>query len=203
MKIAVVGTGYVGLVSGTCFAETGNDVICVDNPKSIYLIDIISLVFSLGFSLGFSFAFSFFFSIGLVLVLLSSFIFWRLNNLNGMSVESGMQMNVYLCIWVVGKIRLFALALTWQPAFHARCIHMRASNLDLLIYLQSRLKVKQWKRWRRGWYIYIYYIFPERTRPRQCKDIKHKTDRWFKTVPYHQLKDWTILYGFLEFEGGY
>ncbi len=29
-KIAVVGTGYVGLVSGTCFAETGNDVICVD-----------------------------------------------------------------------------------------------------------------------------------------------------------------------------
>ncbi len=30
MKIAVVGTGYVGLVTGTCFAETGNDVICVD-----------------------------------------------------------------------------------------------------------------------------------------------------------------------------
>ena len=30
MKIAVVGTGYVGLVSGTCFAETGNDVICID-----------------------------------------------------------------------------------------------------------------------------------------------------------------------------
>jgi len=30
MKVAVVGTGYVGLVSGTCFAETGNDVICVD-----------------------------------------------------------------------------------------------------------------------------------------------------------------------------
>lgn len=30
MKIAVVGTGYVGLVSGTCFAETGNNVICVD-----------------------------------------------------------------------------------------------------------------------------------------------------------------------------
>lgn len=29
-KIAVVGTGYVGLVSGTCFAETGNQVICVD-----------------------------------------------------------------------------------------------------------------------------------------------------------------------------
>jgi len=30
MKIAVVGTGYVGLVTGTCFAESGNDVVCVD-----------------------------------------------------------------------------------------------------------------------------------------------------------------------------
>ncbi len=30
MKIAVVGTGYVGLVTGTCLAETGNDVCCVD-----------------------------------------------------------------------------------------------------------------------------------------------------------------------------
>jgi UDPglucose 6-dehydrogenase len=30
LKIAVVGTGYVGLVSGTCFAESGNKVICVD-----------------------------------------------------------------------------------------------------------------------------------------------------------------------------
>jgi len=30
MKIAVVGTGYVGLVTGTCLSETGNDVICVD-----------------------------------------------------------------------------------------------------------------------------------------------------------------------------
>lgn len=30
MKIAVVGTGYVGLVSGTCFSEAGNDVTCID-----------------------------------------------------------------------------------------------------------------------------------------------------------------------------
>jgi len=34
MKIAVVGTGYVGLVSGTCFAETGNHVTCVDIDES-------------------------------------------------------------------------------------------------------------------------------------------------------------------------
>jgi UDPglucose 6-dehydrogenase len=34
MKIAVIGTGYVGLVTGTCFAETGNDVICVDIDKN-------------------------------------------------------------------------------------------------------------------------------------------------------------------------
>src|SRR5262245_36025803 len=33
MKIAVVGTGYVGLVVGACLAETGNEVICVDKDK--------------------------------------------------------------------------------------------------------------------------------------------------------------------------
>ena len=33
MNIAVIGTGYVGLVSGTCYAESGNEVICVDIDK--------------------------------------------------------------------------------------------------------------------------------------------------------------------------
>ena len=33
MKVSVIGTGYVGLVTGTCLAETGNEVICVDIDK--------------------------------------------------------------------------------------------------------------------------------------------------------------------------
>ncbi|MES3017078.1 MAG: UDP-glucose/GDP-mannose dehydrogenase family protein [Bacteroidota bacterium] len=44
MKIAVVGTGYVGLVTGTCLAETGNSVICVDiNEEKVKMMQAFKL----------------------------------------------------------------------------------------------------------------------------------------------------------------
>jgi UDPglucose 6-dehydrogenase len=40
MKVTVVGTGYVGLVSGACLAEVGNDVLCLDvNPEKIRILE--------------------------------------------------------------------------------------------------------------------------------------------------------------------
>src|SRR5436190_8146248 len=39
MKLTIIGTGYVGLVTGTCFAEVGHQVICVDNdPAKVKLL---------------------------------------------------------------------------------------------------------------------------------------------------------------------
>ena len=34
MKLCMIGTGYVGLVSGVCFSDLGNTVYCVDNNKN-------------------------------------------------------------------------------------------------------------------------------------------------------------------------
>ena len=40
MKVSVVGTGHVGLVSGTCFAEIGHEVTCIDiDPKKIEMLE--------------------------------------------------------------------------------------------------------------------------------------------------------------------
>lgn len=40
MKITIIGTGYVGLVSGTCLAEVGNDVLCLDvDPEKIRILE--------------------------------------------------------------------------------------------------------------------------------------------------------------------
>jgi UDPglucose 6-dehydrogenase len=39
MKLTIIGTGYVGLVTGTCFAEVGHHVVCVDNdPAKVQLL---------------------------------------------------------------------------------------------------------------------------------------------------------------------
>ena len=40
MKVSIVGTGYVGLVTGACLAERGHDVICVDvDPRKVEMIN--------------------------------------------------------------------------------------------------------------------------------------------------------------------
>ena len=40
MKISIAGTGYVGLVTGACLADAGNDVLCLDlDPKKIEILE--------------------------------------------------------------------------------------------------------------------------------------------------------------------
>jgi UDPglucose 6-dehydrogenase len=40
MKITIIGTGYVGLVTGACLAEVGNDVFCLDvDPRKIDILN--------------------------------------------------------------------------------------------------------------------------------------------------------------------
>ena len=40
MKITMIGTGYVGLVSGVCFSDFGHDVVCVDkDPRKIEMLN--------------------------------------------------------------------------------------------------------------------------------------------------------------------
>ncbi|TCP38690.1 UDP-glucose/GDP-mannose dehydrogenase family protein, partial [Rhodovulum marinum] len=40
MKIAMVGTGYVGLVSGVCFSDFGHEVVCVDkDPRKLDMLE--------------------------------------------------------------------------------------------------------------------------------------------------------------------
>ncbi|MFN0192525.1 MAG: hypothetical protein ACKVP5_11215, partial [Aestuariivirga sp.] len=34
MRVCMIGSGYVGLVTGTCFAEIGHDVVCVDKDEA-------------------------------------------------------------------------------------------------------------------------------------------------------------------------
>ena len=38
MKISVIGSGYVGLVTGACFSEFGYEVVCIDKDKKIDLL---------------------------------------------------------------------------------------------------------------------------------------------------------------------
>ena len=48
MKISIIGTGYVGLVSGTCFAEFGYETVCVDLGDTTLTI-IHSIIFAIFF----------------------------------------------------------------------------------------------------------------------------------------------------------